>query len=122
MVTRAERKQAREASERAHARHILATYGITSEQYWDVYSYQGGKCAICAKATGRTKRLAVDHDHKCPEGHPSNKGCPKCCRGLLCSRCNRFLGLMGDDPRAFQRALRYLLDPPFREIFRREAA
>lgn len=116
MVTAAERKKAREAKEKAHARHVLATYGITSEEYWATFSYQAGKCAICCKATGRTKRLAVDHDHKCRAGHDPKKGCRECVRGLLCGPCNRFLGRLGDSPEAFERAARYLRDPPFKAL------
>lgn len=122
MPTAAERRKAREAKERAWARRILATYGITPEQYWECWRYQAGKCAICCRATGRTRRLAVDHDHSCGEGHDPKTGCPKCVRGLCCQRCNRFIGLMGDDPRAFDRAARYLRTPPFQELRMRAKA
>lgn len=96
-----------------HAWRVKTFYGITVEDYWAIYNFQGGRCAICVKATGRTKRLAVDHFHGCTAGHDPKKGCQLCVRGLLCSRCNRYLGLLMDDPAAFRRAARYLEEPPW---------
>lgn len=100
----------------SHASHILRHYGITAEQYAELYRFQAGKCAICCRATGRTKRLAVDHDHSCKEGHDPKVGCLKCVRGLLCSTCNKFIGWNHDDPRVGDRLARYLREPPFREL------
>lgn len=98
-----------------HAAHIEAKYGITREEYRSLYAFQAGKCAICCRATGASKRLAVDHDHKCDTGaHPHQFGCRECVRGLLCSRCNEFLGHIRDDARAGERIARYLRTPPFR--------
>lgn len=105
--TRAAKKRAKAT---AHARTVEATYGISGEQYWALYEAQGGKCAICQVATGKSKRLAVDHDHRCTADHPPDRGCPQCIRGLLCSPCNVIIGRLGQD--ALVRALGYLLDPP----------
>jgi hypothetical protein len=95
-------------SEAAHAVRIKATYGITVEEYWAIYAAQGGKCYICERATGKTKRLAVDHDHVTGE-----------VRGLLDSSCNIMLGHLRDDPAAFQRAIDYLTVPPARAVLER---
>lgn len=55
-------------------------YGITSEQYDEMFIEQGGLCSICGY--GKSKiRLSVDHNHK-----------TKVVRGLLCSFCNKSLG------------------------------
>jgi hypothetical protein len=81
-----------------------------------VLALQGGKCAICQRATGAARRLAVDHDHKQAllDGHDEDQGCPNCVRGLLCKTCNRnVLGHLRDDPAAFQRAIDYLKNWPF---------
>ena len=92
-----------------HARWILATYGITAEEYQAIYEAQGGKCAICQRATGRNKKLSVDHDHKTGE-----------VRGLLCTPCNRdVLGHLRDSVAALLRAVRYLLHPPARKVLTR---
>ena len=97
--------RARRASTRdmAWERRLLATYGITAEEYWAIYEFQGGCCYICrrAKGTGR-KKLSVDHDHK-----------TGFVRGLLCGPCNRdVVGHLRDDPEAFVRGRAYLLSPP----------
>lgn len=103
--------------EAAHARHIARTYGITPEQYWQLYAHQGGRCYICRRATGRRRRLAVDHDHSCCPGSTS---CGKCVRGLLCKTCNHnIIGHLRDDPEAGLRIHQYLTDPPARAVVSR---
>ena len=95
---------------RAHGRRTQATYGLTGEEYWLLYEAQGRRCYICQLATGATKRLAVDHDHGCTEGHPRNQGCPRCVRALLCGPCNELLGRYGVE--SLKRAIEVLRDPP----------
>jgi hypothetical protein len=98
----------------AHGKYVLATYGITEDRYWRIYEAQGGRCYICQRATGRAKRLAVDHDHACC---PELPACGRCVRGLLCRSCNRdVLGHLRDDVSALQRAITYLTDPPARRV------
>lgn len=85
---------------------MKAEYGITGEQYWALYQFQNGRCWICQRATGKTKRLAVDHDHETGE-----------VRGLLCGRCNHdVLGHLRDDPELIMRAAHYLWSPPARRV------
>lgn len=81
----------------------MATYGITAEQYWLIYEFQGGCCYICqrAKGTGH-KRLSVDHCHE-----------TGLVRGLCCSPCNKnVLGHARDEVAFFERAIKYLTEPP----------
>lgn len=105
--------------ETTHATYIWRTYRLTAEQYWAIYEAQGRRCALCQRATGKTKRLAVDHDHRCC---PETPTCGKCTRGLLCTTCNkRVLGHLRDDPGAFVRGALYVLHPPAEEILRGEA-
>lgn len=100
---------------KAHGLKVENTYGITVEDYWKILDAQGGKCAICQRATGATKRLAVDHDHRVCQDHPPDKGCPRCVRGLLCYPCNHnLLGRYGID--ALERAIGYLKEPPARRV------
>lgn len=99
-----DRKKA--AKEAAWANHIFKTYGLTKEQYDALYAHHNGKCFICQRATGATKRLAVDHDHG-----------TGFVRGLLCGPCNKVIGHFRDDPEALQRGAYYLRQPPaFRVI------
>ena len=82
--------------------HIQKTYGITSSEYWAIYEAQGGVCAICQRANGKVRRLAVDHDHK-----------TGMIRGALCRTCNRqILGHSRDEIEFFERAAQYLRYPP----------
>lgn len=71
-------------------------FNITLEQYDEMFEKQNGVCAIC-KLPEITMRLAVDHDHKTGE-----------IRGLLCQRCNRFLGQAYEDLNILQNAIKYL--------------
>lgn len=100
----------RKAQARAkHERWIKTTYGITREEYDAILEAQGGKCAICRRATGASRNLSVDHDHKTGE-----------VRGLLCTPCNRdVLGHLRDSVLALLRAVRYLLHPPARKVLTR---
>ena len=84
-----------------HDKYVCDTYGLQPGDYARMYEAQGGHCAICHRATGATRRLAVDHDHKTGK-----------VRGLLCKSCNRLLGFARDDPNFFLRAGMYLQFPP----------
>ncbi|AXN53523.1 endonuclease VII [Gordonia phage Ronaldo] len=67
---------------------------------------QGGKCAICQRAIGKRRKLAVDHDHDTGE-----------VRGILCQPCN-FTVLGRYDKEALQRAIDYLENPPARKVLK----
>lgn len=97
-----DRQRKAELREQAHARHIAATYGgLTADEYALILEHQGGACAICQRATGKTRRLAVDHDHQSGQ-----------VRGLLCKPCNRLLGHARDSVEFFERSASYLSSPP----------
>lgn len=57
--------------------------GVTNEVFAEMSARQGGMCAICLEVP---KVLCVDHNHA-----------TGCVRQLLCHRCNRVLGLCGED-------------------------
>lgn len=80
-----------------HERMVSKTYGLEPGEYETLYKEQGGKCFICQRATGRTKRLAVDHDHD-----------TGLVRGLLCGPCNKLVGYFRNSPETFLRAAAYL--------------
>ena len=78
-------------------------YKLSSEQY-DAMAAAG--CGICGVLmSGGCRRLAVDHDHACC---PGSQTCGGCIRGLLCDRCNRGLGLLGDSAARLRSAAAYL--------------
>lgn len=62
----------------------------------------GGRCTACgSKPNGTYKnRLEVDHDHVTNQ-----------VRGLLCSRCNKVLGLANDDVLVLRGCVKYLEAP-----------
>lgn len=93
----------------AAGRYVERTYGLTAAEYDRLYEHQGRRCAICRRATGATKRLAVDHDHTCCPGPTS---CGRCVRGLLCGPCNDELAHARDSVDHFHRAIRYLREWP----------
>lgn len=85
--------------------NLAKNYGLTVAQYNAMLREQGGVCAVCGKdepnehgRTGKQFRLSVDHCHDTGR-----------VRGLLCQRCNRAIGLLGDDPVLMRRAISYLL-------------
>lgn len=111
---RARRKQTRA---RAHALRVEKVYGISAVEYWEIYAAQGGKCFVCQRANGATKRLAVDHDHDVAEhecGHDRDVGCRNCIRGLLCGPCNELVGKYPVE--ALLRAVVLLTNPPAQEV------
>lgn len=81
-----------------HVHEIRKNYGITIEQYNSLFENQKGACAICGKhQTQEFRRLTVDHCHA-----------TGVIRGLLCSVCNRALGLFRDNPELLNKAVEYL--------------
>jgi hypothetical protein len=88
------------ASAQAHETRTEKTYGLSGDGYTELLAAQGGRCAIC-RAKPKSKRLAVDHDHK-----------SGAVRGLLCSRCNHDLMGSAWDSLAIATALWHYLNTP----------
>ena len=89
--------------EKARVKSLESLYGLTAEQYDKMLNRQSKRCAICDKEevvkdhrTGRTKRLSVDHNHKTGK-----------IRDLLCDKCNRLFGLLGEDLSLISNMLKY---------------
>lgn len=58
-------------------------HGLTLEQYDQMFEQQDGLCAVCRNINGDGRRLAIDHNHQTGK-----------IRGLLCFRCNTWLGIL----------------------------
>ena len=58
-------------------------------------------CYLCGDPLPAGKDTHIDHDHACC---PAGKSCPFCRRGLACSRCNRIIGAVDDNPGLRNRA------------------
>lgn len=73
-------------------------FGITLEDYNEMYKAQNGRCAICDKhSDDDSQALSVDHCHTTGK-----------VRGLLCNNCNRALGLFNDSPEILSKAIAFL--------------
>lgn len=77
--------------------HLKRNYGLTLEEYDEMFATQGGVCAICGRAPTAGISLHVDHNHKTGKH-----------RSLTCFRCNNALGDFNDDPELVQKAALYL--------------
>ena len=87
--------------------HYKYSYGkgMSIEKYDEMFSAQGGLCAICGnpetrvvKSTGRVRELDVDHNHETGQ-----------IRELLCHCCNVAIGLLKHDKVRLSKAVTYLV-------------
>lgn len=85
-------------------------YGLAPGGYDALLLVQSGRCAICRRATGATRRLSVEHDHR--REHERRGGV----RGLACRPCNDLLGHCRDDPEMLKRAIEFLVNPPSNQL------
>ena len=89
--------------ERVKNADLKKTYGITLEQYEAMMAEQNGVCAICKQPEntkdkdGGPRGMPVDHCHTTGK-----------VRGLLCTPCNRALGMFKDSTENLQSAIDYL--------------
>ena len=88
----------------ARKRRLHDKYGLTLEQEAVMLSAQGGVCVICGGKprsvngpSGKITDFHVDHDHATDK-----------VRGLLCSNCNRGLGMFEDSPERLRAAADYI--------------
>lgn len=86
-------------AERLYFAALKRRFGIGREDYERLLGEQGGVCALCQKgqSSSNKKWLCVDHDHSTGR-----------VRGLLCSRCNQALGLLGDSEAIYLAVIAYL--------------
>ena len=85
-------------AKRRRNNHLKINYGIDESVYRKMYAAQHGVCAICKQPESiEGRRLCVDHSHTTGD-----------VRGLLCSNCNRGIGLLKDSPELLRNAFHYL--------------
>lgn len=80
---------------------IKRQFNLSMEEY----NLLGNVCAICGR-TGKTREIAVDHNHKTGET-----------RGRLCMSCNKGIALFRDDLKLLLRASDYIMNPPAIVLF-----
>ena len=105
LQTKKDREKNPRSYERRKKEWLKYNYNMTPEDYDNMLSSQNGVCAICQQVCKTKKGLAIDHDHSCC---PGGKSCGKCIRGLLCSNCNRALGMFQENIDILNKAIRYL--------------
>ncbi|MCK5015902.1 MAG: endonuclease VII domain-containing protein [Candidatus Peribacteraceae bacterium] len=86
---------------RTYIRVIHKTYGLSEQSLRNMMDSQRGCCAVCECSLispgGWRVDMCIDHCHSTKE-----------VRGLLCSKCNKALGLFGDNTDTLQSAIDYL--------------
>lgn len=93
--------------DKARNSELKKSFGITLAQYDAMHESQEGKCAICGQvetavgSDGAPRRMPVDHCHA-----------TGVVRGLLCTACNRALGLFKDSSIVLDNAVKYLAKFP----------
>lgn len=87
-----------EKKRKARDYQLRRNFGISLEQYDQLFDEQNGCCAICLRpAEVFNKNLAVDHNHKTGE-----------VRGLVCTYCNRYVIGRHTDAAKIRRLANYL--------------
>lgn len=79
--------------------NLKKNYGLTVEQYDEMWIEQAGMCAIChaSKNNGQGEEFVVDHNHQ-----------TGAVRGLLCNTCNGGIGLLNDNSELLRAGASYL--------------
>lgn len=78
---------------------LQRNYGLTKEQAKRAWESKPDACEVCNRpeGPGQHERLCYEHDHA--NGNH---------RGWTCHRCNRAMGLCGDDPAILRKLVDYL--------------
>lgn len=84
-------------------RKLKAKYGITPEEYDEMFRRQGGKCLITGEPFDGTPH--VDHCHETGK-----------VRGLLSNNANAALGFLKENPESFYKAVAYLTRDPSKKL------
>ena len=72
-------------------------YGITKEEYHNLFISQENRCLICGTEFNTKTSGVVDHDHK-----------TGLVRGILCKKCNTLLGMANENIEVLENAIKYL--------------
>ena len=88
--------------DKRRASELAIKFGLTPDQFHEMLIRQKGVCAVCgqpetASRNGRQLQLSIDHCHQSGS-----------IRALLCSRCNRGIGYLADNPETLRAAAAYV--------------
>jgi hypothetical protein len=76
---------------------LKRNFGVTLAERDALIQAQGGKCTLCERVFNPLDRACIDHDHITGR-----------MRGIICTSCNKALGLFKDSIPALTKALAYL--------------
>ena len=79
------------------ARFLMWRYGVSVEWYADTLAAQGGGCAVCKVEPPDGGVLEIDHNHA-----------TGAVRGILCSVCNRSLGMLQESAQRIDNLAAYI--------------
>lgn len=86
--------------------NLKRKYGMTIREYEEILCRQNQRCAICGRNEngraykhGQPKRFCLDHNHTTGK-----------IRGLLCSTCNRVVGIIETRSDLLERAKNYIVE------------
>jgi hypothetical protein len=91
-----QRPHVKKANQERARRQRLKEYGLTEQAFADLLYEQNYRCAICRSPEWGIRGPQIDHNHITNE-----------IRGLLCSKCNLALGMLGDDEDSILKVLHY---------------
>lgn len=93
-----DRKRYASLSPEEKKRLQVKKYGITLEEYNQMFANQGYRCAICGSDDSKSKLdFCVDHCHNTGK-----------VRGILCHGCNKGIGYFEDNLNNLESAIKYL--------------
>ena len=89
--------------EKRRLERVKACYNLDPEEYQALVKAANRTCQTCGTPEGDDKpsKLVVDHCHATGR-----------VRGLICDRCNRALGLVGDNTQTLLNLITYLQNEP----------
>lgn len=93
------RYKAYRTPEQRRLERVKACYGLSPEEYTALKAAANNTCQTCGTPEGDSKptKLVVDHCHETGK-----------VRGMICDKCNRALGLVGDNIQTLQNLITYL--------------
>lgn len=81
---------------------LKSKYGISPDQFLNLWKNQNGLCAICAKT------ILLDSSEKALQSHVDHCHVSGVVRGLLCLTCNTGIGMLNDSIDLLDAAKQYL--------------
>lgn len=93
-------KRGEKARKRVAEKARLRNFGVTPDDYSQMFAEQDGRCKICGRHQSELER-ELHVDHNCETGQV---------RGLLCFNCNVGLGHLRHNVELLQNAISYLTD------------